>query len=431
MPLIKDVLKNKIEIFANQLSPLFQGFPNSIKENSEKWADAIDFYANSVVPISSNSIEAKKIMLNIMKGLADPVSEIELPLPFTMYYFSPEKRMNMFNRYLVDTINYKPDPILDRSIVFEKLNRIRETYNKQKPYVALSVDDIFYNQKRFNQIYKDDILNKRKFPLKSDGVTVNINVNGGIYNHIPVNKDGIIVPLQEDGIIGDDTIRYWPTVAFALYQEDQSKKWDNIYSKIPFITQPNINGDIVIRKILLDNQPHYTQFSISNYNFKKDFIDKGLSKDYTSIILDQTQSDIDKKSFGRKDNTAYYITEYEKNHISCDPFWIKNKIFTLTEYMSFLKLKKIEYEAKPEIQKNGIKTLENAIIAYAQQLAIGMAPNFTGAQNSILSFQSVLDKGLNNGSNEQCVSILVSTIHNYFKSGIATNNSTGVTTSWQ
>lgn len=432
MAIVKNVLKTKLKVFADQLSPLFEGFPANTKENAEKWGDAIDFYASVITPPSTTSTIARQALINILLGLSDPVNEITSPVPFTLYYLSPETRLMRFNKYLTTKTGYISDPVLDRSVVFQKLNRIRETYNKLYPQSALTVDDIYYNQRRFNQIYKTDIDNKRKFKLLPDGTTVDSTGLPYIYKRIPVNPEGVIIPLQEDGIIGDDTIRYGPIVDYIIH-ENAGSKWNAIYAKLPYIVQPTSAGEIwagIPKKDEVGNYRINNQ-KVLSYVFKKEIIDKKLCKDYAKIQIDTTQTELDGVLGYNTSKVSSYINVFETWHSSCDSIWLKNNIKTLNEYLVFLKKDKVLFDAKPVVQKDGMKALENAIMAYAQQLAIGMLPNFTAAPSvAPLSFAPVSSQGLGGASNEVCINSIVDLIHTYFKGGTATNNTSGTTTSW-
>lgn len=435
MPLIKELLKTNLQTFVDEVSTLFINFPSSIEENAEKWSNSINNYAQSIIPPSTTTSLAKEAMLNIMKGLSEPINEQPFAFPFTIYYKSPEKRLFLFNRYLTEVVKYKSNPSLDKSSVFTILNKIRETYNLLYPMVALTVDDIYYNQKRFNQIYAEDILNKRKFKLLPDGVTIDTGgVNSRFYSKIPVNSEGIIVPLQEDGIIGDDTIRYSPIISFSIYEKFGDKKFNEIYSDIEFITQPSDSGEVSIYIPTKNKKGDYEVIrkSISANTFQNNYINKKKSKDYTKLIIEKTQSDLDGNFLLPAIKLNDLISVFEKNHSTCDKFWLKNNIKTLSQLKVFLNKKKVEFDLKPNIEKDGIMSLEQGVMAYAQQLAIGMSPTFTAAPSvTPLSLSQLSSKGLAGATADSQLDLMIDLIHIYLKSGIATNNSSGVTTSWQ
>ncbi len=55
MPLLKQNLKNEITRIIDAKSPIHEGFPSSLSEASVRWANAINSYASSVIPLSSTS----------------------------------------------------------------------------------------------------------------------------------------------------------------------------------------------------------------------------------------------------------------------------------------------------------------------------------------------------------------------------------------
>lgn len=436
MALSKDILNSKIQVFADQKSPLFESFPSSIKDNAEKWADAIDSYASLVTPISTTSIVARKALYDVMNNLVEPPFENPNPFPFTIYYRSPEIRLRVFNTYLRNTVGYKSNPALDKSSVFTILKNIRNTYNKLRPIQAVTDEDIEYNQRRFNQIFAKDIENKRSFKLLSDGVTIDSSGLPYLYKSIPLNKDGVIIKLQEDQIIGDDTIRYFPVEEFRIY-EGENPEWERVYSKIPFITQPSTTGGVAIAQPqLIRNHYNIQSFAqrLDPNLFRKNFIDKKLSNDYTKIMIEKTQAQSDGNIFDKTpivSKVSDFQKVFEANHSTCDPTWLNNRITNLTEYAAFLKSKKVNFSTKPLVQKNALTALENGITAYATALAIGMNPTFTAAPSSNpISFQTVVAKGMAGGSNKECLDLMVDLIHAYFKTGTATNNSSGATILW-
>lgn len=436
MALVKDVLNKKAQVFADQNSSLFEAFPANIKENAEKWADAIDTYANTVTPVSTTSVVARKALLDTMNNVKQTPPEGSSPLPFTIYYRSPEIRLRVFNTYLRDVVGYKSNPNLDKSSIFTILNNIRNTYNKLKPIQAVTDEDIFYNQKRFNQIFAKDISEKRQFKFLPDGVTIDSKGLPYLYKYIPLDKNGVIIELQVDGIIGDDTIRYYPTEEFRIY-EGENKEWESVYSQIKYITQPSTAGGVYIAVPELINS-HYNIRSVAQRRepsiFKKDFIDKKISPDYTKVMIEKTQAQSDGNIFDKTPiavTVADFKKVYEANHSTCDPFWLNNGIKDLNGYVSFLKAKKTDFKAKPAAEKNALTALEQGITAYATALAIGMNPTFTAAPSTTpLSFQSVIAKGKAGGSNKNCLDLMVDLIDKYFKGGIATNNSSGATSPW-
>lgn len=433
MPLDKDILKKKISIFADQLHSLFEGFPNGINDNAEKWADAIDTYAKVVVPSSLSSAVAKESFIKIMKQLSPPFEEDPNPLPFTLYYKSPERRMNVFNSYLRDIVKYKSNPSLDKTQVFTILSNIREEYNKQRPIYAFSKDDIFYNQRRFNEIYATDITQGTIIPLQRDGVT-SASPNP-FYQNIPTELGtGKIIALQKDGIIGDDTIRYFPFIDSNIYTLENNRDFIIKYRTLKFITQPKLTGEVDVSIPNIINSTFIQRLGltlISAFDSKKKYIDTGLMKDYTKIVLDKSQSDLDGGTFATPQPMSYFKQEFERRHSLYDNFWLKNNITTIAGLIALLQTKKFTYKAKPKNEKDGIATLENAITAYALSLSIGMNPTFTGSPSVVpINLSPVATQGLAGASNADCIATMVDLIDAYFKGGTATNNSSGVTTTW-
>lgn len=83
-------------------------------------------------------------------------------------------------------------------------------------------------------------------------------------------------------------------------------------------------------------------------------------------------------------------------------------------------------------ESNGATVLQQAFMAYALQLAAGMtAVGFTGTPPAApLQLQPVFSVGLAGGSNRQCLEMLVQIIDVWFKTGVAVQVSSGVTTTW-
>lgn len=436
MPLIKSVLKQKLQVFANQNHSTFEGFPTNSKDNAEKWADAIDFYAGiNVIPLSTTSLVARKALVDIMTEVSEPISEISSATPFTIYYKSPETRMRRFVEYLTNVVGYKSNPLLDSSQSYTRLAKIRDTYNKQRPSISLSDTDLVYNQRRFNQIFAKDILEKRRFKLLPDGVTIDPSNLPYIYRKIPVNKEGIIIELQPDGLVGDDTIRYWPIVSVVINQKEKNKEWNSIYAQLPYIAQPSEAGEVWVGK---PKKLDSGDWNINNQvmtpgSFKKEFIDTKICRDYTKSIIEKTQSELDKGIFDSSNRKVIdFVQVFEKNHSTCDDMWLNNKITTLDQYITYLKSKKVEFLTLPSAKKSALSGLENGIRAYAAALAVGMNPAFTGAPSTNqLTFETVIAKGKAGGSNAECLDIMCNLIDIYFKTGTATNNSSGATSTWQ
>jgi len=72
-----------------------------------------------------------------------------------------------------------------------------------------------------------------------------------------------------------------------------------------------------------------------------------------------------------------------------------------------------------------------AMLAYATALGVGMAPAFASTPPvSPLNLDSVWQIGLNNGTAQAVVSAMVPIIDTWFRTGIAINSVSGVTTPW-
>ena len=84
MALVKSVLKNEIRKITDQKYDGFEGFPETVEETAERWANAIDVYASSIIPAVISSTAAKEaaqsqfLSLNL-NGL------VAFPLGFTQY----------------------------------------------------------------------------------------------------------------------------------------------------------------------------------------------------------------------------------------------------------------------------------------------------------------------------------------------------------
>lgn len=79
------------------------------------------------------------------------------------------------------------------------------------------------------------------------------------------------------------------------------------------------------------------------------------------------------------------------------------------------------------IPSGGLSIFESAIIAYAAQLGVGMAPNYTSTPPPTpIVLQSISLLGLNGGSNKQCTKLTVDIIDAYFRTGTAVDVSSNV-----
>ena len=80
---------------------------------------------------------------------------------------------------------------------------------------------------------------------------------------------------------------------------------------------------------------------------------------------------------------------------------------------------------------NGIIIFPQCFVDYAQILATGMQPAFTAtAPIGIPNFTPVYSLGYSGATSEDCINLLVSIIHSWMLTGIATNNSSGATIPW-
>jgi hypothetical protein len=81
--------------------------------------------------------------------------------------------------------------------------------------------------------------------------------------------------------------------------------------------------------------------------------------------------------------------------------------------------------------QNGIPLLIAAFTAYATQLGLGMAPTFTGTPPPLpLNIVPVTILGLNGGSADDCAALFATITDAWFRTGLAINNSSGVTIPW-
>jgi len=74
--------------------------------------------------------------------------------------------------------------------------------------------------------------------------------------------------------------------------------------------------------------------------------------------------------------------------------------------------------------------LEVGFTAYVNQLALGMQPTFTAVAPIGLSLASAFAVGIAGGSAESVATLMSGLIDVWFRTGTATNNSSGVTVPW-
>ena len=79
----------------------------------------------------------------------------------------------------------------------------------------------------------------------------------------------------------------------------------------------------------------------------------------------------------------------------------------------------------------GVQAFVNALVAYATALAVGMAPTFTGVPPPTPPvIAPILAAGFAGADSVTIAELLSSTIHIWFKTGTAINNTSGVTITW-
>ena len=83
------------------------------------------------------------------------------------------------------------------------------------------------------------------------------------------------------------------------------------------------------------------------------------------------------------------------------------------------------------ITNNGVAQLPISFTNFAASLAIGMQPAFTGTPPSVpVDFSSIYPIGLGGGSSEQVINAMAAIIDAWFRTGIAVNNTSGVSVPW-
>ncbi len=81
--------------------------------------------------------------------------------------------------------------------------------------------------------------------------------------------------------------------------------------------------------------------------------------------------------------------------------------------------------------QNGIVQLTLAFSSYAGTLSLGMQPIFTGTPPPTpINIAPVVSLGVSGANGEVTSSTLARIIHLWFRTGLATNNSSGVTVNW-
>lgn len=80
---------------------------------------------------------------------------------------------------------------------------------------------------------------------------------------------------------------------------------------------------------------------------------------------------------------------------------------------------------------NGLALLTTAFSTYASTLAGGMQPGFTATPpTSPINLAPVISLGMSGASGAVIAASLANVIHSWFKTGLATNNSSGTTILW-
>jgi hypothetical protein len=405
MALHKPTLTIELRKFLDLLYPGFTGAPVDINDMANKWGDALDFFALAIHPTSSNMQKAKNLFIESMKGLNPPLPDQPYYEPFTLGYRSDENCMYLFNTYL-NQIGYRSNPALDQTENFTIIKNIRLAYNKQNPSKALTDDAIFYNQARHNEIYAPEIAN------------------------------GTVEPLQVDGIIGDDTILYKPTVIYNEFQ--RLTGGGPIYNSFiaeygnKTVAQSATSGDIGMYLYV-----NGIGGSLSKSTYYNNYVKSGLAPDYLNTPVSKTQSDPPNTDYLKLQGVSnskpfsFYKSEFERNHFTHDPFWRRNGIFNITTLNTFMKTRKRNFDALPSSSKDPIQILQNSLQIYALSLAQGMAPEYTAVPPPTrINLIPVGVLGAGGASSQQCVELLANLIYAWFRTGTAVKNSTGAPSNW-
>lgn len=437
MPLSQDLLKVELQKFSDTLFPDFRGHPENKVDMANKWAEAIDKFISGLVPLVPTA-PAKAAFRSNMLTQIPPLPDRPYYEPFTMGYRSPEQSLFLFITHL-NKAGYQSNPLLDRTENLKITQAILGTYNIAYPNRRLSTDDIIYNQRRHNQFYSNIILSGIPLPLKLQNITrsgYTRNYENGKLIRGPLKR------LADDGLIGDDTILYKPNTFFNSVQSisgilsSHVEQFKTAYrDKVE--AQPSDSGDLSFYKYV--NGITDTNRSTNKALVYHDYIKKGKLKDYLKFPLDKTQSDFGEIDWAKESGglsfsnpIAYYIKVFEANHASCDPFWINSGISTIGQLNKIRKLPEETYKAAPDNKKDSIALLEDSLLVHAQNIALSMAPVYTAAAPPVkIDLSPMVVLGSKEGTtSEQVVELLSSLVLTWFKTGIATNNATGVTTTW-
>lgn len=78
MPLKKQTLISEIRKIADQQFVNFEQFPKNNIETAERWAEAIDTYANVVIPTSKSSGEARESFVGVMQQVTPGIDGLAI-----------------------------------------------------------------------------------------------------------------------------------------------------------------------------------------------------------------------------------------------------------------------------------------------------------------------------------------------------------------
>jgi hypothetical protein len=88
-------------------------------------------------------------------------------------------------------------------------------------------------------------------------------------------------------------------------------------------------------------------------------------------------------------------------------------------------------EAFLGLSSNALIIFPSGLMTYSTQLALGMSPSFIGKPPVILiDLSLVYSLGFSGGSARDCANLMANLIDLWFKTGTATNPSSGATTNW-
>lgn len=87
MPLVRQTIYSEIRKINDSTYVGFEDFPTSISDSANRWANAVNEYAKSVIPPSSTSEQAKQAFIQVMQQVSVPSQNgfAILKLAFTAY----------------------------------------------------------------------------------------------------------------------------------------------------------------------------------------------------------------------------------------------------------------------------------------------------------------------------------------------------------